>query len=262
MKEYKAIIIDDERNIREALELMLAEHCPDIRVCGSAASAREGRKLLESCKADMIFLDIMMPEEDGFEFLRSIPKENYGIIFVTAFEEFAVNAIKANAIDYLLKPVHPDELRSAVVKAIKQLELRKTRAEVRIVYDRSLENLYEQIQSDRVRSDEIVVEHFLGNQMVKASDLIYLEANKSMTILHFKGMQQIHATRSLGEFEKLLQRNKFFRIHKSLLVNLDYVRSYSSIDGNYAELNDGTRLVISRRSVSAFRDALKKFINR
>ena len=118
MKEYSAIIIDDERNVREALGLMLAEHCPEIHVCGTAASASGGRELLQTEEVDFIFLDISMPKEDGFAFLRSIEKEKYGIIFVTAYQEYALRALKANAVDYLLKPVNTNELREVVSKDI------------------------------------------------------------------------------------------------------------------------------------------------
>lgn len=171
MKQYKAIIIDDEPHIREGLALMLAEHCPAIHLCGSAASAAEGRELLNTHKVDFIFLDISMPEEDGLDFLRSIPKEQYGIIFVTAFEEYAVPAIKANAIDYILKPVHPQELKESVIKAINQHELRQTRADVRIVYYKSLENLPNQVRLEIDPNDKIMVEDQNGYRMVQASKL-------------------------------------------------------------------------------------------
>ena len=262
MKEYKAIIIDDERYIREALALMLAEYCPEIRVCGSAASAAEGRELIKKFNADFIFLDISMPDEDGFDFLRSIPKEQFGIIFVTAFEEYAVPAIKANAIDYILKPVHPTELREAVAKAIIQHELRKTKADVRIIYYKSLENLYDQVRSENQPDGKIIFEDRLGYRIVKASELLYLEADSYYTILHFTCLENIVATRPLGEFEKLLEGHNFFRIHKSILVNLNHVRTYSSSDGNHAELTDGTRLSVSRRKTSEFREALKQITNR
>jgi two-component system LytT family response regulator len=126
MKNYNAIIIDDEPKVREGIRLMLAQYCPEIRLCGSAESAAEGRELLKANKIDLIFLDISMPEEDGFAFLKSIPKENYGIIFITAYEEYALKAIKASAIDYLLKPVNALELKETVSKAIKYFEISLT----------------------------------------------------------------------------------------------------------------------------------------
>jgi len=145
MKEYAAIIIDDEKNIREALVILLGQYCPEIHVCGTAASASEGRKLLDSEDVDFIFLDISMPREDGFAFLRSIPGNNYGVIFATAHQEFALRALKANAIDYLLKPINPFELKEAVNKAISYHELRLNHKEVREVYHQSLDNLQDHI---------------------------------------------------------------------------------------------------------------------
>lgn len=107
MQPYRAIIVDDERHVRDALDLLLKQFCPEIQLVGFAASAEEGRKLLSDIEVDFIFLDICMPKEDGFTFLKSIPRNIYGVIFVTAFEEYALRAFKANAIDYLLKPVNP-----------------------------------------------------------------------------------------------------------------------------------------------------------
>jgi len=150
VKQYSAIIIDDERNVREALTLLLDEYCPEIKVCGVGASAYEGRELLKSNIVDFIFLDISMPKEDGFAFLRSIPKENYGIIFVTAYEGYALRALNASAIDYLLKPVNALELREAVSKAIQYHELRQIKEEARKIYHDSLNNLHEQMYSEEI----------------------------------------------------------------------------------------------------------------
>jgi two-component system LytT family response regulator len=259
MKQYNALIIDDEKIIRRALVLLLAEYCPEIRVCGSAGSAQEGRELLQSYEVDFIFLDISMPKEDGFAFLRSIPKENYGIIFVTAFEEYALRALKASAIDYLLKPVNALDLREAVSKAIQYHELRQSRAEVRKIYHESLENLQENIHSEEKLITKITVHEQSGFRMVNVSDLMYLQADSNYTILHLSGLDKIVATRSLGEFEKILEHPAFVRIHKSTIINMNYLRAYSSYEGNFAELNDGTKLSISRGRLNDFREAIKHF---
>jgi two-component system LytT family response regulator len=259
MNPYKAVVIDDERNIREALVLLLAEYCPEIKVCGTAGSAQEGRELLKTNEVDFIFLDISMPKEDGFAFLRSIPKENYGVIFVTAFEEYALKALKASAIDYLLKPINAIELREAVTKAIQYHELRQSKVDVRKIYHESLDNLHEQIQSGDKLIKKITVPEQFGFRMVNVSDLMYLQADSNYTILHLSGLNKIVATRSLGEFEKILEQPSFFRIHKSTIINMNYLRAYSSYEGNFAELNDGTQLSISRRKLNDFREAVKHF---
>lgn len=259
MKQYSAIIIDDEKNIREALELLLSEYCPEIKVCGAAASAPEGRELLKIHKVDFIFLDISMPKEDGFAFLRSIPKENYGIIFATAYQEYALRALKASAIDYLLKPINPLELREAVTKAIEYHELRQSKSEIQKIYHESLDNLHEQVYSEEKMISRITVPEQFGFRILNVSDLMYLEADSNYTILHLSGLNKIVATRSLCEFEKLLDHPAFFRIHKSTIINLNYLQAYSSYEGNFAKLTDGTRLSISRRKLNEFRDAVKHF---
>jgi two-component system LytT family response regulator len=250
MKNYSAIIIDDERNIREALEVLVKDYCPEIRICGTAASAQEGRELLNLHRVDFIFLDISMRREDGFAFLLSIPKENYGIIFVTAYEEYALRAIKACAIDYLLKPVNGDELRH---------ELRASKEEARSIYHESLDNLHEQIHSENQVISSITVAEKYGFRVVKVASIMYLQADTNYTILHLSGLNKIVATRALGEFENLLAEPAFFRIHKSTIINMSFLQGYSSYQGNFAELNDGTRLSISRRRLNDFRDAVKHF---
>jgi two-component system, LytTR family, response regulator len=133
MHRHNVIIIDDERNVREGLSALIVKYCPEILICGSVSTASEGRELLKSHRVDIIFLDISMPNEDGFMFLDSIPKEQYGIIFTTAFHEYALRALKANAIDYLLKPINPEELLEAVNKAINHLALRNNNMNVQEV---------------------------------------------------------------------------------------------------------------------------------
>jgi two-component system LytT family response regulator len=259
MKEYRSIIIDDEEDVREALRLMLEQYCPEIWICGSAASAAEGRDLLKQEKIDFIFLDISMPRENGFDFLRSIPGEKYGVIFVTAFEEYAIRAFKANAIDYLLKPVNPFELKDAVDKAIQYHEMRKMKEEVRTIYQESLENLEQQVLSKSFKPDKITIAEKYGFRVVNVAEIMYLEAYINYTILHLSGLDKIIATRSLIEFENLLAGPLFFRIHKSAIINLNYLKAYSKYEGNFAELNDGTKLTISRRRLNEFREAVEHF---
>ncbi|HNY03892.1 MAG TPA: LytTR family DNA-binding domain-containing protein [Bacteroidales bacterium] len=257
MKYFSCIIIDDERQVREALEQLLSSYCPSVRVSGTAASADEGRALLKLHTVDIIFLDIRMPKEDGFAFLRTIPADTYGIIFTTAFEEYALKALKANAIDYLLKPIDPLELKEAVDKAIHYREMRQTRSEVLRIYRESLDNLPAHIHQISP-IDRITVAEQYGFRMVKLAEIMYLQADSNYTIIHLSGLSKIVATRTLAEFEKLLDQPPFFRIHKSTIINMNFIRGYSSYEGNFAELTDGTRLTISRRKLTEFREAVKQ----
>ena len=259
MKEYTAIIIDDEQNIREALSILLNQYCPEIHLCGIAASASEGRKLLENNMVDFIFLDISMPKENGFAFLRSIPSNNYGIIFATAYQEHALRALKANAIDYLMKPINPFELQEAVKKAIHNHELRRRYSESQEVYNQSLNNMQENLQSKNSLATKLTIPDKLGFRLVNVAELMHLQADDNYTILYLTGDRKILATRTLGEFEKILEGPDFFRIHKSTLINLRFLVGYSSFQGNFAELKDGSRLDISRRKLSEFREKVKQY---
>jgi two-component system, LytTR family, response regulator len=256
MKTYNAIIIDDEYHIREAMRILLDQNCPDIKLCGIAASAEEGRALLHNNAIDLIFLDISMPREDGFDFLNSISAADYAVIFVTAFQEFALKALKANAVDYILKPVNSNELKEAVEKAIEYLEMRKSNSNAMHVYNDSISNLTEQIKTQKPCVEKITVPEQFGFRIVKVTEIMYLQADSNYTILHFSGLNKIVATRSLSDFEKILDGPDFFRIHKSTLINLRFLNAYSSYQGNFAELTDGTQLSISRRKVQEFKEAV------
>lgn len=259
MKKYRAIIIDDERNVREVLELLLFQYCKEVEVIALASSAAEGRELLKIHPIDFIFLDISMPKEDGFSFLASIPKENYCIIFVTASEDYAMKALKASAIDYLLKPISPLDLVEAVTKAAKHHELHQSQEMQKKIYSESLDNLTQSINKENKHITKITVTEQFGFQLVNTSDIMYLEADSNYTILHLAGLKKIVATRTMGDFEKILDPPEFFRIHKSIIININYLRAYSSYQGNFVELTDGTSLNISRRRLNDFREAIKQF---
>lgn len=259
MKKYRALIIDDEKNVRDVLELLLIQYCDNVEVVAIAQSAAEGREFLKMHHIDFIFLDISMPKEDGFTFLTTIPKEDYSIIFVTAFEEYALKALKASAIDYLLKPINPLELCEAVSKAVHHHELRQSHDQEKINYRKSLENLNENINLGFKPITRITVAEQFGFQLVNTSDIMYLEADSNYTILHLSGLKKIVATRTMGDFEKILDPFSFFRIHKSIIININHLKAYSSYQGNFVELNDGTSLNISRRRLNDFREAIKHF---
>jgi two-component system LytT family response regulator len=259
VKKYRAIIIDNERNVREVLELLLIQYCSEVEIIALASSAAEGRELLKKYAIDFIFLDISMPKEDGFTFLASIPKNDYCTIFVTAFEDYALRALKANAIDYLLKPITPQDLREAVTKAVQRYELYQSREQEKRIYHESLDNLNENINSPSRHISKITVAEQFGFQLVNTSEIMYLEADSNYTILHLSGLKKIVATKTMGDFEKILDQPDFFRIHKSIIININYLKAYSSYQGNFVELNDGTSLSISRRRLGDFREAIKHY---
>lgn len=259
MRTYKAIIVDDELHIREAMQMLLEQNCPEVEVCGLASSVREARHILAEEAVELIFLDISMPVEDGFVLLEEIGTTDYAIVFVTAHQEYALKALRANAIDYLLKPINALELQEAVGKAIAYLELRRNKNEAKEVYHESISGLMDQIRQPKSYIDKITVPEQFGFRIVKVCDIMYLEADSNYTILHFSGLNKIVATRSLGDFGKILEEPEFFRIHKSTIINMRFLQAYSSYQGNFAELTDGTRLIISRRRLNEFKEAVSHF---
>lgn len=254
MRRYNAIIIDDEINLQQTLEILIHQNCPEINIIGKALSAEAGRELLKNNQVDVIFLDISMPGENGFDFISTIQKEKYAIIFVTAYEAFALKAIKANAIDYLLKPVNPAELIDAIKKAVFFLDLRKGKEEEQTIYNQSLNNLLRQVQTKNLEISRITVEEKFGFRIVDLTSIRYLEADSNYTIIHLSCLEKIVSSKSLGEYGKIIDSDKFFRIHRSTIINLDFLKGFSSYQGYFAILDDNTKLTISRRRFPAFRE--------
>ena len=256
MNQYNAIIIDDEDNVRQTLEILIKQVCPELKLCGSANSAESGRQLLAVHDIQLIFLDISMPKENGFEFLASIPREKYTIIFTTAYEEYALKAIKANAIDYLLKPIDPDELQDAVKKAVTYLNLHAQTGDMRKIYAESLENLLAQVRDSKQHIRKITVMEKFGFRILDIHTIRYLEADSNYTIIHVSGLEKIISSKTIGEFEKVLDPTMFFRIHKSTIINMNFLKGFSSFQGYYAIMDDNTNLQVSRRRFLEFRETI------
>jgi len=256
MRRYNAIIVDDEINLQQTLEILLHQNCPEIEICGKANSAKAGRELLKNNQVDIIFLDISMPKENGFDFIASIPIENYSVIFTTAYEEYALKAIKANAIDYLLKPINPTELQDAVNKAVSFFNLRNQKEEAQKIYNESLNNLTQQMQSGNTQITKITIAEKLGFRIVELNSIRFFEADSNYTIIHLSGLDKIVSSKSLGEYEKILDTSLFFRIHKSTIINLNFLKGFSNYQGYFVILDDDTKLPISRRRFNEFKDVV------
>lgn len=259
MTKYNAIIIDDEKNVQEALQILLQRNCPNINICDTAGSANQGRELLNRWDVQLIFLDISMPGENGFDFLASITKEDYAIIFTTAYEEYALRAIKTNAIDYLLKPIDPEELKEAVTKATSHLDLRSQNLNIQKTYGESLNNLTRQASGGFEYAPKITVIEKFGFQIVEVKNIRYIEADGAYSVLHLSGFEKVVSSKPVGEIEKILNPSVFIRIHKSTLINLNFLRGFSSFEGYYAIMDDQTELAISRRKYNEFKEAVSNY---
>lgn len=236
----KAIIIDDEIAAVENLQIMINKYCKNINIVASTQSADEGVLLINKEHPDLIFLDIEMPHTNGFDLLKRFPNPTFSVIFTTAYNQYAIQAIKFSALDYLLKPIDVEELISAVFKVEKKNSIDKERVNL------LLENF------DTKSNKRLALPKDGGYSIVKVENIIRCEASDNYTTFHIKDKKPILVSRTLKEFEKLLPKDQFLRVHQSHLINLNKVEEYYKTDGAYVLMEDGSTVSISRRKKDEF----------
>lgn len=249
----KALLVDDELKNLDGLEFLLHHDCKGIEVTGKAQNAEEAREFLKSNRVDVIFLDITMPGEDGFQLLESLSRKDMKIIFVTAHNEFTMQAIKASALDYLLKPVRIEELQEAVEK----LKLSAGNSVI-TEQNRLLLQHFLEMAGTKTAVQKIAVPQLGSIRFIALDEIISLEADNNYTVIHLKDMQKLVISKTLKDFEELLDKNQFVRIHKSYIVNTNYVKEYSTIDGGVVKMTDGNQWSISRRQLDVFLEKIKR----
>lgn len=237
-----AIIVDDELHGRENLRVIIENYCPEIDVLGCADSVLIANELVTTCNPDVVFLDINMPVLDGFDFLDGYVERNFMVVFVSAHEEFGINAVKVGAIDYLLKPINIKELKHTVNKL---LSIKNKNYKVEIFHE----------------TDKLVLPAAHGFDLLSFDELIRLEADGCYTKVVVKGGKNKMVSRTLKDFEDALPKDLFFRIHKSHLVNLKYIKEFSNLSGNHVTMTDGSKVEISRRKVPEFILKIKSRLN-
>jgi two-component system, LytTR family, response regulator len=239
MQKYTAVIIDDEEDSRNNTKNMLQNYCPEIEVVGEAASGPEGKLKIQELKPHVVFLDINMPGMNGFQMLEGIYNRDFCVIFLTAYSEHGITAVKAGATDYLLKPLMLSELQGAIRKVVQHYEAKGTPAAK--VEDKNL----------------VLINHSKGFTLVDFKDIIWLEANDNYTNLYLNAQKKIIASKTLKEFEVILPSNDFFRIHRSALINVNYVKEYSNNEGGEVILSDGTHVQVSKARIQEFAEFIK-----
>lgn len=256
--KLRAIIVDDEVHARENLKFLLQNYCPEIEVVGMAGDEEKARECVSELKPHVIFLDICMPSgTEGFDFLESLPDKKFQVVFVTAFKDYAIRALNANAIHYLLKPVDVDDLKAAVKKLISTNQLFSENQEQLINYVKSLENLSKAMLPS-VGVPRITINHAKGFKIVDPSDFMYLEGEGNYTSIIFVDGSKYVDTKSIGVYEDILDPKIFFRIHKSHIVNILYVKEFLKDDGHFIVMKNDTRLAISRLRVPQFLEFFKQ----
>lgn len=240
----RTVIIEDEQRSRTMLIGMLHEHCRQIHVVAEADSVKTGVAAISDHKPQLVFMDIELRSETSFEILEQLPEIDFELIFTTAFDHYALKAIKFCAIDYLLKPIDLDELRIAVSKAEKRLN----RENLNI----KLENLISNIKSGSPQNHKIALSTLEGLFFVNVSDIIYCESSGPYTKFIFKEGEKIITSKHLKEYENLLSGYDYFRIHKSYLVNLQEIQKYIRGEGGQLIMSNGDAIPVSKQRKEGF----------
>ena len=243
----KAILIDDEVHCVETLSILIADYCPEVQVMERCKSAKEGLAAVQKHNPALIFLDIEMPVMNGFEFLEQFNDIPFAVIFTTSYDQYAIKAIRFSALDYLLKPIEPHELISAVKKVQEQRHL---------PFAEQFQMLLKQINGKGSGFNKIAVPTSEGFELLPADQVIYCEANDNYTHLFLKNKNKIIACRTLKEMEEqLADFNFFIRVHHSYMVNLNEVTRYIRGEGGYLVMSEGSSVNVSRSR----KDALMKY---
>jgi two-component system, LytTR family, response regulator len=235
----KAIIIEDEKMSRETLRHLLDKYCPEVEIVAEADGYRKGMEEIKKHPPDVIFLDIQMPDGSGFRLLEELEIIDFEIIFTTAFDQFAIKAIKYSALDYLLKPIIPDEL----IEAVKRVEKKKAEN----IKKKSREILPENARALDEGSQKIVLSTSEMIHVIDVDDIIRCESDNYYTYFFFVDGRKLLVSKTLKENEELLSHHNFIRPHKSHLINIKYIKSYIRHDGGYILMTDGTHIPVSRR---------------
>ena len=244
----KAIIIDDEKTSRETLKGLLKRYCKNVEITAEADGYMSGVETIKIHKPDVIFLDIQMPDGSGFKLLDEIGNIDFEVIFSTAYDQFAIKAIKYSALDYLLKPINPEDL----ITSIEKLEQRMLRGKD----DTSIKFLLDKIKNPETDIKKIVLSTMEGMHVVDINNIIRCESDDYYTKFFLKDKKMIMVSKTLKENEKLLSEHNFIRPHKSHLINLKYVKSFLRPDGGCILMTDGSNVPVSRRKREEIIDIL------
>jgi len=250
MNMIRTIVIDDEPDGRSTLRNFLTKYCTDIELVGEAASVAEAVEQIRLNKPQLIFLDINMPDEDGFALFNHITSPNFHVIFVTAYDQYAVKAFKHNAINYILKPVNIDDLIDAVEKVKKMIETK--------LMAQQLDTLLRSVHKTHGVVNKIPLPVLDGFIYVNVDDIVRCEAEANYTCFYFTNRPKLVVSRTLGNYEKSLKDHGFMRIHHHHLINLSHVVQYLRGRGGIVIMSDKKHIDVSQRKRDDFLRIIEK----
>jgi two-component system LytT family response regulator len=241
----KSVIIDDEQHCIDRLKrLLIANHSATVEIIGCSQTVEEGIKQVATLRPDLILLDVQLNEKTGFDLLRALPRLNFEVIFTTAYEKFAIHAIKFSAIDYLLKPVDKDDLDLALTRLSYEISKKMTGVK--------LDHLLQTIERKNGSPRKILVPTVSGFEFLDVADIIRCQSDINYTTIFLKEKKKLLVAKTLKEFEEMLTVYDFFRVHNSHLINLACIKSYNKGKGGSLLLTDGSEIEVSTRRKDDF----------
>lgn len=242
----KAFIVDDEFQSRSFLAGLLAQNFAEIELAGTAANVKDGLAGIKAYKPDIVFLDIQLNGETGFDLLNHFQAINFALIFTTAFDRYAIKAFRFNAVDYLLKPIVVEELREAVNKVIKHT------ASPQPVSRQQVEQLYLDIKNPKKIHDKIAIPTMDGFVIIPVKEIVYCRANSNYTEFYLMDNKSILSSYTLKQYDEILTGQSFFRAHRSYLINLMHVKMYRRGEGGEIVMSNGHEIELSRTHKGEF----------
>jgi two-component system LytT family response regulator len=236
-KYITALAVDDEELCNKALEIEIRKYCPDIKFLGSHTDPREGAEAIRILKPDIVFLDIEMPGCNGFELIDQLQPIEFEVIFVTAYTEYALKAFRSKALDYLLKPIEPQDLIEAVYRAIEKIKQSSRNEELESMLNKYATSYMPEIISLPTQE---------GLEFIHKKDIMYCEAEGNYTHIYTQDEKRRLVPRTLKDIESMIHDLGFLRIHQSFLANMTYMKSYTRLDGGSIEMKNGKKLPVSR----------------
>lgn len=233
----RTIILEDEPEVLNSLEIIVDEYCKNLYYIGSASTIKQGREIIKKYQPDLVLLDIKFPDGTAFDLLESLEEIDFKIIFITAYNHFALEAFRYNAIDYLLKPIDTDDLQEAVSKAEALHSQEKA--------DIKLKLLLKTVRENGKSPDQLVLHTKTEFHIVKLSDIYYLEADRNRTVFYIKNDKTVAITSQFNEYVNLLGESGFVKIHRCFMINLNEVKSFIKRDGGYVVMNNNGKIPLT-----------------
>lgn len=246
----KAVIVDDELNCVEMLEWLLKTYCPIVQIVALCTSGEKGIEAINKHNPDVVFLDIEMPKMNGFDMLEKFENLNFDVVFTTAYNKFAIKAFRYSALNYLLKPVDPEDLQ-ATIKKLQEKKSAVGKDQLNLLLE-NMKNLSSPVQRIALSTGD-------GLIFVNTSEIMYCQAESNYTNVVLTNKHKILVAKTLKDIDETLSGKDFFRVHNSFLININQIRKFVRGDGGYILMNDDTQITIARSKREEFFEMFSKF---